>query len=154
MSSSSSFVNNDECSYQSIEAKRQKNIEDNLRFLAALKINDIRDEIKEITSNTDTECVSSNGRRAVKKNIKPDTVRRGSRIRKNIIQSENIPPIEEKRKKKTTKKTDENQTHSLPKVKLQLPDHMLIRYHSTSKKVALHNTKAKFGDGDNESTLM
>ncbi|CAF5150616.1 unnamed protein product, partial [Rotaria sp. Silwood1] len=87
-------------------------------------------------------------------NIKPDTVRRGSRIRKNIIQSENIPPIEEKRKKKTTKKTDENQTHSLPKVKLQLPDHMLIRYHSTSKKVALHNTKAKFGDGDNESTLM
>ncbi|CAF5154518.1 unnamed protein product, partial [Rotaria sp. Silwood1] len=27
----------------------------------------IRDEIKEITSNTDTECVSSNGRRAVKK---------------------------------------------------------------------------------------
>ncbi|CAF3968973.1 unnamed protein product [Rotaria sp. Silwood2] len=151
---SSSFVNNDDCFYQSVEAKRQKNIEDNRRFLAALKINDIRDEIKEITSNTDAESVSSTGRRAVKKNIKPDTVRRGSRIRKNIIQIENIPPIEDKRKKKTTKKSDENRTHSLPKIKLQLPDHMLIRYHSTSKKIALHNTKTNFGDGDNESILM
>ncbi|CAF0767390.1 unnamed protein product [Rotaria sordida] len=152
---SSSFVNNNnECFYQSIEAKRQKNIEDNRRFLAALKINDIRDEIKEITSNTDIENVRSNERRAVKKNIKPDTVRRGSRIRKNIIPIENIPPIEEKQKKKTTKKTDENRIHSLPKIKLQLPDHMLIRYHSTTKKVALHNTKAKFGDNVNENTLM
>ncbi|CAF3901844.1 unnamed protein product [Rotaria sp. Silwood2] len=115
---SSSFVNNDDCFYQSVEAKRQKSIEDNRRFLAALKINDIRDEIKEITSNTDAESVSSTGRRAVKKNIKPDTVRRGSRIRKNIIQIENIPPIEDKRKKKTTKKSDENRTHSLPKIKL------------------------------------
>ncbi len=47
-----------------------------------------------------------------------DTVRRSSRIRKNIVQNENILPFEEKQKKKTTKNTNENRTHPAPKIKL------------------------------------
>jgi hypothetical protein len=51
--------------------------------------------------------------------MQSDIVRRSSRIRKIIGQNENLPPIEEKRKKKkTTKNTDENRTHPAPKVKL------------------------------------
>jgi hypothetical protein len=122
--------------YENIEVKRQQNIEDNRRFLAALKINDIRDEIKEINGNNH-ENINFNGRRAGKKETQADIVRRSSRIRKNMGLNENLPPIEEKRKEKT----DENRTHHMPKVKLQLPEHMLIRYQSTGKKVALHNTK-------------
>jgi hypothetical protein len=50
--------------------------------------------------------------------MQSDIVRRSSRIRKNIVQKENLPPIEDKRKKKTMKHTDENRTHPVPKVKL------------------------------------
>jgi len=50
--------------------------------------------------------------------MQSDIVRRSSRIRKIIGQNENLPPVEEKRKKKTTKNTDENRTHPAPKVKL------------------------------------
>ncbi|CAF1087650.1 unnamed protein product [Rotaria magnacalcarata] len=153
---SSSCINRNESSYEDLEAKRQNNLEDNRRFLAALKINDIRDEIKEITSNrTETESNTSNRQQAEKKNLKPDAVRRGSRVRKNVVEIENLSSTEKKQKKKTiTKKTDENKTHSQPKIKLHLPEHMLVRYQSTSKKVALHNPKAKFGDDLNETTLM
>ncbi|CAF3314070.1 unnamed protein product [Rotaria socialis] len=153
---SSSCINRNESSYEDFEAKRQNNLEDNRRFLAALKINDIRNEIKEITSNSiETESNTSNGRQTAKKNLKPDAVRRGSRVRKNVVEIENVSPTEEKQKKKTiTKKTDENKTHSQLKIKLQLPEHMLVRYQSTSKKVALHNPKAKFGDDLNETALM
>ncbi|UJR36806.1 hypothetical protein I4U23_029520 [Adineta vaga] len=142
---------------QNLEAKRRRNLEDNRRFLAALKINDICDDIKQIrvdTDHVDDEIINAVGRRAMKKEISSDTIRRSSRIRQNIVENENIPPTEHKSKKKITKKTDENQIHAVPKVKLQLPEHMLIRYHSTGKKVALHNTKAKFGDDDNENLLM
>ncbi|CAF3612879.1 unnamed protein product [Adineta steineri] len=123
---------NNECLNQNLEAKRRQNIEDNRRFLAALKINDIRDEIKEITTSNNNQCNTEN----------------------NIDHIENLPPKEHKQKKKITKNTDENRTDSMPKVKLQLPSHMLIRYQSSGKKVALHNTKAKFGDDGNESLLM
>ncbi|CAF0991626.1 unnamed protein product [Adineta steineri] len=149
---------NNECLNQNLEAKRRQNIEDNRRFLAALKINDIRDEIKEITTSNNNQCntenVSSNGRRVMKKELQSDIIRRSSRIRQNIDHIENLPPKEHKQKKKITKNTDENRTDSMPKVKLQLPSHMLIRYQSSGKKVALHNTKAKFGDDGNESLLM
>jgi len=50
--------------------------------------------------------------------MQSDVLRRSSRIRNNIGQNENIPPIEEKRKKKITKNSNENRTHPAPKVKL------------------------------------
>ncbi|CAF1244487.1 unnamed protein product [Adineta ricciae] len=130
-------------SNENLETKRRQNLEDNRRFLAALKINDIRDEIKQISDHT--QCAT--GRRALKKSMSSDMIRRSSRIRQNTVHNENVPLLERRLKKK---KTDENQTNSMPKVKLQLPEHMLVRYHSTSKKVALYNTKAKLG-GENEN---
>ncbi len=50
--------------------------------------------------------------------MQSDIVRRSSRIRQNIGQIENVSSIEKKRKKKTAKNTDENQTHPVPKIKL------------------------------------
>ncbi|CAF0921272.1 unnamed protein product [Adineta ricciae] len=132
-------------SNENLEAKRRQNLEDNRRFLATLKINDIRDEIKQMSDHTEY----TTGRRALKKSMSSDMIRRSSRIRQNTVHNENVPPPERRFKKK---KTDENQTNSMPKVKLQLPEHMLIRYHSTTKKVALHNTKAKLGGEDENKT--
>ncbi|CAF4366393.1 unnamed protein product, partial [Adineta steineri] len=87
----------------------------------------IRDEIKEITTSNNNQCntenVSSNGRRVMKKELQSDIIRRSSRIRQNIDHIENLPPKEHKQKKKITKNTDENRTDSMPKVKLQLPPH-------------------------------
>jgi hypothetical protein len=50
--------------------------------------------------------------------VQSDVIRRGSRVRKNIVQIENLPSAEDKRKKKITKNNDENRAPPEPKIKL------------------------------------
>jgi len=140
-----SSCNDDKTPYQILEAKRRQNIEDNQRFLAMLKINSIRDELKRTTVPLMSSSKMSDERKVMKNS---NTIRRSSRIRKNavLLKIENTQSMKVKRLRK---KNDKQQ-----KPKLQLPDHMETRYQSSGKKVALHNTKVKYVGNIDESLLM